>query len=75
MSIADNEILRGHRRNCPFLFEDYEINQTRDKMIDLVNEFFEAYGDDEAKRDEYRIKYKEKENEQSKKLAKESQEN
>lgn len=75
MPVADNEILRGHRRDCPFLFEDYEIIQTRDKMIDLVDKFFEVYGDDKAKRDEYRIKYKEKENEQSTKLAKESQEN
>lgn len=63
MSIANNKILRGHRRDCPFLFEDYEINQTRDKMIDLINKFFEAYGDNEAKRDEYRAKYKEKEQE------------
>lgn len=40
MPIADNEILRGYRWNYPFLFEDYEINQTRDKMIDLTDKFF-----------------------------------
>ena len=40
MSTADNEILRGYRWNYPFLFEDYEINQTRDKMIDLKDKFF-----------------------------------
>lgn len=44
------------------------------KVLDFINVKWWNDGD-EAKRDEYRIKYKEKENEQSKKLAKESQEN
>lgn len=44
------------------------------KVLDFINVKWWNDGD-EDKRDEYRIKYKEKENEQSKKLAKESQEN
>ena len=48
MPIADNKTLRGHRRDCPFLFEDYEINQTRDEMIDLIDKFFKELEDYET---------------------------
>ena len=48
MSTADNEILRGHRWNYPFLFEDYEINQTIDKMIDLTDKFFKELEEHET---------------------------
>lgn len=47
MPIADNEILRGHRWDYPFLFEDYEINLNRDKMIDLINKFFKELEENE----------------------------
>ena len=48
MLTADNKTLRGHRQDCSFLFEDYEINQNRDEIIDLIDKFFKELEEHET---------------------------